>query len=38
MSEWAAGQAGQHIPEELIPLLEALFPLKQTWFAGSDYF
>jgi predicted N-acetyltransferase YhbS len=35
---WAAGQAGQQIPEELLPILGALFPLRQSGFAGSDYF
>ncbi len=35
---WAAIQAGQHMPGELIPILDVLFPHKQSWIAGSDYF
>ena len=35
---WAALQAGQYIPDELIPILDVLFPHKQSWIAGSDYF
>ncbi len=35
---WAAVQAGQHVPADLIPVLDVLFPCKQTWIAGSDYF
>jgi hypothetical protein len=35
---WAAMQAGQYVPDELIPILEVLFPHKQSWIAGSDYF
>ncbi len=35
---WAAIQADQHIPAELVPILEVLFPFKQTWLPGSDYF
>jgi Sterol carrier protein domain len=35
---WAAIQAGQHVPAELVPLLDMLFPHKQSWIAGSDYF
>lgn len=35
---WAAGQAGQRIPDELIPVLEVLFPLRQSWIAGTDQF
>lgn len=35
---WATTQPGQHIPAELIPLLDVLFPLSQAWIAGSDYF
>jgi predicted N-acetyltransferase YhbS len=35
---WAAVQVGQHVPDELIPILDVLFPHKQSWIAGSDYF
>jgi predicted N-acetyltransferase YhbS len=35
---WAARQTGQHVPDELIPILDVLFPHKQSWIAGSDYF
>ncbi len=35
---WAAVQEGQHVPDELIPILDVLFPHKQSWIAGSDYF
>jgi hypothetical protein len=35
---WAAIQAGQHVPDELIPVIDVLFPHKQSWIAGSDYF
>ena len=35
---WAAIQTGQYIPDELIPILDVLFPHKQSWIAGSDYF
>ena len=35
---WAAIQAGQHVPDELISVLNVLFPHKQSWIAGSDYF
>ena len=35
---WAAIQANQYIPDELIPILDVLFPHKQSWIAGSDYF
>ena len=35
---WAAIQTGQYIPDELIPILDVLFPYKQSWIAGSDYF
>ena len=35
---WAAKQTGQHVPGELIPILDVLFPHKQSWIAGSDYF
>ncbi len=35
---WAAIQAGQHVPDELVPILDVLFPYKQSWIAGSDYF
>jgi hypothetical protein len=35
---WAAIQAGQHVPGELVPILDVLFPHKQSWIAGSDYF
>ncbi|MGZ3630989.1 MAG: GNAT family N-acetyltransferase [Ktedonobacteraceae bacterium] len=35
---WAAMQADQHVPDELVPILDVLFPHKQSWIAGSDYF
>jgi predicted N-acetyltransferase YhbS len=35
---WAAMQAGQHVPDELVSILDVLFPHKQSWIAGSDYF
>lgn len=35
---WAAIQAGQHVPDELVPIIDVLFPHKQSWIAGSDYF
>jgi predicted N-acetyltransferase YhbS len=35
---WAAIQAGQHVPDELVPILDALFPHKQSWIARSDSF
>jgi predicted N-acetyltransferase YhbS len=35
---WAAKQTGQHVPGEFIPILDVLFPHKQSWIAGSDYF
>ncbi len=35
---WAAIQAGQHVPGELISILDVLFPHKPSWIAGSDYF
>jgi hypothetical protein len=35
---WEAIQAGQHVPGELVPILDVLFPHKQSWIAGSDYF
>lgn len=35
---WALLQPGQEIPEEVIPVLNVLFPTGQAWQAGSDYF
>ena len=35
---WAARQPGQQIPEDLIPLLEGLFPPGHTFVAASDAF
>ncbi len=35
---WAINQPGQHIPEELIPVLHILFLSGQAWIAGSDSF
>ena len=35
---WAAAQAGQNIPADVLPVLDVLFPCKPTWIAGSDYF
>jgi len=35
---WFASQAEQTIPEEIAPLLDALFPLSSSWVAGSDFF
>ena len=35
---WAATQVGQRVPDELVSILDVLFPHKQSWIAGSDYF
>lgn len=35
---WAAQQSGQHIPKELFPLLQALFPRGYAWINGTDAF
>jgi hypothetical protein len=35
---WIITQPGQKIPAELVSLLNVLFPCKQTWVAGSDFF
>ncbi len=35
---WAAMQVGQRVPAELLSILDALFPHKPSWIAGSDYF
>ena len=35
---WATLQPGQVIPTEIAPVLNLLFPTKQAWIAGSDYF
>lgn len=35
---WASAQPGQHIPDELIPVLSTLFPTSTGCIAGSDYF
>jgi predicted N-acetyltransferase YhbS len=35
---WATLQTSQRVPGELIPVLDVLFPCKQSWIAGSDYF
>jgi GNAT superfamily N-acetyltransferase len=35
---WAQAQPGQRIPEELVSVLNVLFPPNQAWVAGSDYF
>lgn len=35
---WALGQPGQLIPADLVPLLEAFFPPRRGWIAGSDQF
>lgn len=35
---WIAAQTGQEIPEALFPVLDVLFPLRQAWVAGSDFF
>lgn len=35
---WLARQEGQHIPAEAVALLEALFPPRAAWVAGSDAF
>jgi hypothetical protein len=34
----AMTQLGQQIPVELMPVLNVLFPLRQAWIAGSDFF
>jgi hypothetical protein len=33
---WAAGQAGQVVPPDLIPVLETLFPPRHIWIAPTD--
>jgi GNAT superfamily N-acetyltransferase len=35
---WVQAQREQRIPEELVPILNVLFPSGQAWIAGSDYF
>ena len=35
---WVMAQPGQHIPTNLLPLCEVLFPLSQAWVAGTDFF
>lgn len=35
---WAARQPEQSIPAGALPLLEALFPRRPIWIAGSDFF
>lgn len=35
---WAVVQPGQLVPADLIAVLDVLFPCKQSWIAGSDYF
>jgi hypothetical protein len=36
--DWAMLQPDQDIPPELTPILNILFPAKEAWIAGSDYF
>jgi GNAT superfamily N-acetyltransferase len=35
---WVLEQAGQPVPDDLLPALKALFPPVTTWIAGSDDF
>jgi hypothetical protein len=35
---WAAEQPGQQVSEDLLPLLDVLFPTAPAWIAGSDAF
>jgi hypothetical protein len=35
---WVLAQAGQRVPDDLLPTLQALFPPVTTWIAGSDDF
>ena len=35
---WATRQEGQHIPENIQPILTALFPIGNAWIAGTDSF
>ncbi len=35
---WAMLQPDQDIPPELAPILNILFPAKEAWIAGSDFF
>ncbi len=35
---WAKQQARQHLPTELLPLFEQLFPRRYAWINGSDAF
>lgn len=35
---WAAHHSGQHIPKELLPLFNQLFPRSYAWINGSDAF
>lgn len=35
---WALLQSGQQVPAEFIEVASILFPLSQTWVAGSDFF
>jgi predicted N-acetyltransferase YhbS len=35
---WLARQPSNHVPQEVVPTLEALFPIGHSWFAASDAF
>ena len=35
-ASWAAGQPGQRVPQDLVPLLTALFPPGGAWIAPTD--
>jgi predicted N-acetyltransferase YhbS len=37
-ARWAAGQPDVQIPDALLPVLDTLFPRRQTWVPGSDFF
>jgi predicted N-acetyltransferase YhbS len=37
-ASWIAQQKKEHIPEELLTVMERLFPLSPAWIAGSDGF
>jgi GNAT superfamily N-acetyltransferase len=37
-ARWAAQQPDVQIPDGLLPVLDTLFPRRQTWVPGSDFF
>lgn len=36
--EYIAGREGNHVPDEVVPVLRTLFPLGHAWIPGSDAF